>query len=383
MANTLTGLYRNGFAALEVVSREPIGMIHAVSKDVKAEQVTLNQPIRAAVVPELEMTDIAPANVSPAGADRSIQYIDVNITKQKKVSWHLTAEEEAGLMAGNYVIDTIQQSIAQGMRKLSNAIEADLCALYKSTSRAYGTPGTTPFATADDLTDATRIMKILDDNGAPKSMRSLVLDTSAQMNLLGKQRAFFHVNEAGNDMARATGMIPTTFGFNIFISGQFTEHTKGTSTGQLINKANGEAVGATELTIDGGGANKAFNHGDIVTLEDDSNKYVVSAAAATVTTLKIAKPGLRQAVGNDKTVTIGDNYMPNLAFSKDWAVLAVRVPAVNMTGDAGERVYITDSVSGLMFEVSTWGQYRQVSMEVALVWGVKVISPEHAAILMG
>ena len=68
MANTLTGLYRNGFAALEVVSREPIGMIHAVSKDVKAEQVTLNQPIRAAVVPELPLEDITPSNISPTGS---------------------------------------------------------------------------------------------------------------------------------------------------------------------------------------------------------------------------------------------------------------------------------------------------------------------------
>ena len=69
--------------------------------------------------------------------------------------------------------------------------------------------------------------------------------------------------------------------------------------------------------------------------------------------------------------------------ASDWAVLAVRAPAVNMTGDAGERAYVEDTVSGLMFEISTWGQYRQSTMEVALVWGVQVISPEHASILMG
>ena len=41
-------------------------------------------------------------------------------------------------MQGNYVVDTIRQSsVAQAMRKLSNAIEADLCELYKNALPAH------------------------------------------------------------------------------------------------------------------------------------------------------------------------------------------------------------------------------------------------------
>ena len=184
-------------------------------------------------------------------------------------------------------------------------------------------------------------------------------------------------------MARRTGMVPTTFGFDIFISGQFRAHGIGDAV-QLINKAGGVAIGDTSLPIDQGGAYENYNHGDIITFANDDNKYVVAEGSGnSATTVKIGAPGLRKAATNNAAISIGDSYMLNMAFSKDAFVLAVRVPAVNQSGGAGERIYIPDPVSGLMYEISTWGQYRQSTIEVAICWGVKSISPEHSAILLG
>ena len=105
--------------------------------------------------------------------------------------------------------------------------------------------------------------------------------------------------------------------------------------------------------------------------------------ATNPTTVNIAEPGLREAALDDAAVTIGNNYMPNLALSKDAIVLACRPPAVPSGGGAHERIYVTDEKSMLVFEIAIYRQYRQVSMEVGCCWGVKTISPRHIALLLG
>lgn len=378
MANTLTGLYQTIYAALNVVSRELIGFVPAVSMDSRADMVTLMQPIRSPVVPAMTASDITPGNVSASGDDRNVSYVDLQITKQRKISFHMTGEEEKGLMAGGSKFPIAQQSFEQAFRALGNEIEADLAGLAYDTSRAYGTAGSAPFNTADDLTEATETMKILDDNGAPRVGRSLVLNTSAVAKLLGKQPAIFRVNEAGDEMSRRFGMLQMMFGFAFGTSGQLAPFTAST-TALAANGA--AAVGDTEITIDGGGA-ASLKKGDIVTFAGHDDKYVVNAATAT--SLTISQPGLRAAVADNAAITKGANYTPNVAFSRDAFHLAARVPAIPEGGDgADDRTYVMDPVSGLVFEIAIYRQYRQISYEVGICWGVKTVNPEHSAILLG
>ena len=79
---------------------------------------------------------------------------------------------------------------------MCNLVEIDLASSYKGASRAVGTAGTTPFNTADTVTDFANVLRILDDNGAPPDMLQLVLDNAAIQNLRGKQSVFFKANEA-------------------------------------------------------------------------------------------------------------------------------------------------------------------------------------------
>lgn len=384
MANTLTGLYGTIYNAMDVVSREMVGFIPAVSRDATAEQAAVNQTVRSPVVPALTAATITPANVATLGTDRNISYTDITISNQRKVTFNLTGEEELGLGKSNATI--AEQSFSQAFRVLVNEIEEDIADLYVSASRAYGTAGTTPFGTGDDLTDASEIMRILDDNGAPKTDRHLVLGSAAVAKLLGKQPAFFRVNEAGSRGPRFEGRLEDTFGYKFHSSGKVRTHTAGAASTSsplyLVDRASAYVVGDTTVHLDTGvGAHSA---GDVITI--GSYKYVISATVSGNGDKDIVlnAPGLMATVANDTSTSVAAAYTANMAFSRDAIQLAARVPAMPSGGDlADDRMYVPDPVSGLVFEVSLYRGYRAVTVEIAICWGVKAIKPAHMALLLG
>ena len=384
MANTFTGLIQVMYAAMQVVSRERVGFIGAVSMEALAERAGLNQPITSPIVGEEANADIVPGNVSPEGTDLNPTMVELRISKQRKQSFHLTGEEYMSLMSSGTWAPITQARIEQAIRKLVNEVEADLAAEYVYASRAYGTAGTAPFGTANDLSDLTQTMRILDDNGAPMSGRSLVLSSAANANLLGKQPAFHKVNEAGTDMMRRRALYEMEFGAYVGVSRQLKEHVASAAlAGVMLN--GGEPVGETALVVDGAGSSETQKAGDFVTLAGDESKYVIAAdAAASFTTLNIGKPGLQEA-GGDNTAITGNtaNYVPSVAFSRDAIHLAMRLPALPPEGDMGTHMSLPDPYSGMMFELSHYPQYRQASYEIAACWGVLSPNPQHMALLLG
>jgi len=388
MANTLTGLYPVMYNAMNVVSRELIGFIPAVSRDATAEMAAADQTVRSPVVPTMAGADITPTNIAAAGTDQTINYVDITISNQRKVSFNLTGEEERALGQSNQTI--AQQRFAHAFRTLTNEIEDDIAELYVDASRAYGTPGTTPFGTGDDLTDLTEAMRILDDNGAPRTDRAAVIGSAATAKLLGKQPSMFRVNEAGNGRARIFGQMEQLFGFGMYASDKIKLHTAGAgalstlSPTYLVDNVAGYAAGTNDVNIDTGTG--AFVDGDIVEFASDGYKYLITDAetGGTDTVLNLANPGLVTSISDGDTVIGAGNYTANMVFSRDAIQLAARVPAVPSGGDqADDRTIITDPVSGLSFEVSVYRQYRQVTYEVAICWGVKAVKPEHMALLLG
>jgi hypothetical protein len=380
MANSLTNLIATIYDALDIVSRELVGFIPAVGRDSKAEQAAVNQTVRSPVVPAAVAADIVPSNVSATGADRSINFVDMILSKARKVSFNLTGEQGISLGVNNASI--ARDSFSQAFRTLTNEMESDLAATYVASSRAFGTAGTAPFGNAGDLSDFANTTKILDDNGAPRSGRQLVLGTTAMANLRGKQSVLFKVNEAGTDDLLRNGIVGRVQGFDLHDSAQVKSPTKGTGASYTSDAA-GYAVGATTINlITGTGTVLA---GDVVTFAGDTNRYVVATGVAAPGAITLAAPGLRQAIPTAATaLTVGGSYTANMAFTKNALVLATRLPAVPQGGDdADDRIVIQDPVSGLAFEVAVYRQYRQVSVEAGIVWGVKAVKPEHMAILLG
>lgn len=382
MPNTLTNLIPDIYSALDIVGRERVGMISAVHVDAQAARAAVNEVVRVPIAPAHASETITPGSTPPNTGDQTWTNATITITNQKAVPFRYTGEEQRGLNNGPGYRSLQALNIAQALRTLTNDVEGDLSALYTSASRAYGTAGTAPFATADDLSDSANVLRILEDNGAPGDDLQLVLSPAAMTNVRGKMSNLFKSNEAGTDELLREGMISGGLhGMAVRLSKQMPGHTKGSGTSYQLAET-GE-VTETALNVDTGSG--TIVAGDVVTFAGAgaAQRYVVGTAL-TGGVVTLNAPGLVSAEADNAALTVGNSYTANLAFHRQAIVLAARQPALPEEGDsAAERMTITDPVSGLAFEFAIYREYRRVRYEIALAWGVAAIKPEHIALLLG
>lgn len=374
MANTLTSLAPTLFSAAKLVASEPTGVIGAIDMRFDDKGVAKGDTVTVDVAPTRSASDFSPSNIAGTGSDATASSIGVQITKSRKVDWHLTGEQQRSLENATISQDWVSQLIAQGMRTLRNEAEADAALAVKvGASRAYGTAGTTPFAS--DLSALTNARKILQDNGAPLTDLQMVTDTSAGLNLLNLgivQQAY----QAGSDAERRTGNLNLQFGFTHAVSAGLATHTKGTGSGYLVNGA--LAVGATAIVVDTGTG--TVLPGDVITFAGDTNKYVVASALAS-NTITIAAPGLRAAVADNVAITVGNNYSPNLAFERS-SVVGIMRPPIMPQNPTIQQMLVSDN-KGMTYLMLDIAQYGQRTWELHLAWGFKAINSEFAAIMLG
>lgn len=381
-ANTLTNLIPTLYEALDIVSREMVGFIPAVARDSSADRVALNETVNVPIVPAVAAADITPGVTAPNTGDQVIGNTTMTIQKSRMVPVRWTGEEVKGVKNSGLFPSVNSQRFQQAMRTLVNEIEVDLGSLFAGASRAYGTAGTIPFGTAADLSDNAQLLKILQDNGAPQTDLHAVLGTAAIANIRGKQSVLFKVNEAGSDQLLRRGVIGDLQGAMLHTSAAVQRPAIGTGASYTTTNA-GFAVGTTSIPlITGTGTILA---GDVITFAGDTNKYVVTTGIAAPGTVVIAEPGLQIAIPTSATaVSLVAISAKNMYFDRSAIALLTRAPALPEGGDAAEDVIeVVDPLSGLAFQVAMYKQYRQVHYEVGIAWGVKMVAPRHAALLIG
>lgn len=388
-ALTLTSLIPTIYNAMNVVAREQVGFIPAVSRDSSAERAAVNQTVMSPVVGAMTAEDLAPAAYAADTPNQTIGNVEMKITKARSVPFGITGEETVGLQNAGTLGNINEQRIAQALRTLTNEVEADLAALHVNASRAYGTYNAVPFGTAADLSDFAQTRKILDDNGVPQSDLHMVLGSTAVANLRGKQSGLFKVNEAGTDALLRTGSISADQiqGFMLHNSAQTkTAVTAGTGASATTNNA-GYAVGDTVITLASAGTGTIIA-GDIITFAGDTEKYVVASGDTDVSnggTITLQEPGLRKAIAASATaITVIAATTRNMFFHRSAIQLATRAPAMPEGGDAADDVMlVTDPVSGITYEFCIYKQKRQVRYEVNLAWGVAAPNKKFLGLLIG
>lgn len=387
MANTLTDLAPDLYAALDVVSRELVGMIPSVTVDARVNQAAVGQIVRSHVVPAANaLIDNTPAMAFPTAAYQTIGNQEIVITKSKSAPFSWQGNEQDLLASGAGYMSVRANQMAQAMRKLVNDMEADLCALYATTSRAAGTVGTVPFVSNTAALSAAR--KVLVDNGAPISDLQLVIDTNAGANL----QTLFNINSA-RDQAAANlsdqGILTTIGSTQVRESAQINTPTAG-AMANATSTAAAFTVGQTVIPLATAGTG-VVAAGDVITFANDTNQYNVASVSfaganpASGDTITLAAPGLRKAQGvATRAITVLAASPRNMAFSRSAIVLATRMPERPAEGDmALDVMTIQDPRSGIAFEVSIYPGVRMVTYHIGLAWGVKNIKPEHTAQLLG
>lgn len=374
MANTLTALAPTLFSAAKQVAAEPFGAIDAINANFDDKGVAKGDNVTVTVPPTRSASDFTPGATTSSGSDATAEAIQVQITKSRKVSWHLTGEQIRSLDNGATSAGWISLLLQEGMRTLRNEAEADCVSAIKTgASRATGTAGTNPFASA--LTTLADARKILRDNGAPMADLQFVGDSTSEANLL-KLGVVLDASQAGSDQERREGVIRRQYGFQMRTSGQISAHTKGTGSSYQLSAAG--AVGDKTINVDTGSG--TLLAGDIVTFAGTSHKYVANTALS-AGTFTIGRPGLLAVEADNDAITIGNDYTPNLCFERN-AVVGVMRPPLMPANPTIQQMMISDQfgMTYLMLDIS---QYGQRSWELHLAWGFKAVNSEFISILLG
>ena len=376
MANILTAVQPIAYSAAQEVSNEPFGVISAISASFDDKGVAIGDTVKVPVLPTKATSDYTPAMQTTAGDDTTPTTVDVAITANKQVTWHLTGEQEQSLMNGDNDNEWFRQQVAQAMRALRNLAEsAAATAIKQGASRAIGTAGTNPFAT--DINAIPDVRKVLFDNGAPMADLQLVIDSAAGTSAR-KLGIIQQAYQAGSEEERRSGDLLRQFGFAIRESAGISLHTKGTGAAYVTSGSTAPGTAGVAL-VTGTGTVLA---GDVVTFAaDTNNKYVVNTGVAAPGTIQLGRPGARVTIATANALTVGNNYTANLAFERSAVVGIMRPPAMpenpiiqrSMISDKYGMTYLLARIAG--DGMATW--------RLHLAYGFKVVQSEHVAILMG
>jgi len=379
--NNLTALIPIFYLALQVISHEIVGFIPATSRNMTAEKAALNQIIRVPITPETTNQTITPGT-PPTNGGTDFSYIDMAITKNK-IAAPIVWNGDEQISVGGQLNQMMVNQYAQAMRSLVNEVERDICLEgaigAASAGNVYGVAGSTPFAA--NLNDLAQVKKIQDDIGTPLGDRHLVINTATGAALRSLNHLTNVAYSGENDMLRK-GILNNLMGYFIRESAGFLPVNPGTQTSITLSAA--APKGAASIAVNA--LTGTLNIGAILQI---AGKYytLTAPAIAGATTINIS-PMLKENVASGVTAMVLSEYLPNVAFSRDFIYLITRQPAMpQQASKAGgtllDLIALTDPISGLTFQIALFDRYRQIAIEIGLAWGVKAVNKQHGLLLLG
>jgi hypothetical protein len=208
----------------------------------------------------------------------------------------------------------------------------------------------------------------------------MVLNTTASAAMRGLTQ-LNSVDSAGDNGLLRQGVLGNLMGFGVRESAQIGLTATATGVNYLVDNVAGYAVGATLIHVDTGTG--TIPTGSLVTIGGNTYTVTTGTAGDGDQDITIAAPGLIKAIANNDAVTVLSAQDANAAFSRNAIILATRLPEVPLGGNdlALMREVVTDPRSGLSFELAVYPGYRMVHYEIGVLWGAKVLKPEHICLL--
>ena len=289
-------------------------LVNSDYSNLAAQQgASIDVPIPSAIKAQA----VTPGATSQDTGDISPVSATIKLDRWMEAPFYLTDKD---LMEANRGVIPMQAS--EAVKAIANDVNATLLGLGRKFYGIVGTPGTTPFST---VVDATNARKVLNRQLAPVNDRRIVLDPDAEAAALGLS-GFADVSKSGDTRPIIDGTIGRKYGFDWAMDQQVPTFeasvmTEGALTVNGANEAGTQVVSLAKAT------NAAsLKEGDILTIAGDGQTYVVTEAVSLAvgnTAVKIY-PGLARATTGSEAVTVSGSHVMNLAFHRDAIAFATR-----------------------------------------------------------
>lgn len=316
--------------------------------------------------------------------DLNTETTQIKLDGWKEVTFALTDQELSFTQE-----QIVEEHIQPAVYSLANHIDTTLCNLYRFIPWYSGTAGTTP----NGVSNITKARQVLFDNKVPldnPGRLHLMIDGMAEAEFLALPA--FSQHQGGGESAARTqenGSLGRKFGFNVFSNQNVRKHTKGTaSTTALL--VNGAALkGAETINLDAAAVTGTLQPGDSFVIAGNTQRYVVttlSTAAGNAFANVGIFPKLVADVADNTAVTVQlHDGTRNMAFHRNFAALAM-APLSTMGNGRGADIFTAqDPKTGLTIRARIWYEGKESKMYISLdvLYGVKVLDPNLAALMLG
>lgn len=321
--------------------------------------------------------DIVAGPVDPARTNPTPRDVTLTIATHKGSEFHVTDVEGVtsdipnmvegqSLAAVDILIQGINDSVTNAAyQQAENWVNV-------SSAPAATALGTEPMTLLADAKIA------LDEDNTPVMNRYAVLGGRYEAALL-KSNGVMYADRAGDNMSRNLGSVGMLMGFDARGNApSIPTHTAGITTTHALKGA--ATSGATSVVVDTGTATPLA--GDYFRFSAASGvQKITSVEAGTNDWTLGLYPGLAANVNNDATVNaVLAATERTLAFQRGAITLAVRTPIATVNGFgvglSGNRAVMADPQTGIALGLEIKRQYKQVSFEYEVMYGVAVTRPE-------
>ena len=303
-------------------------LVNSDYSNLAAQQgASIDVPIPSAIKAQA----VTPGATSQDTGDISPVSATIKLDRWMEAPFYLTDKD---LMEADRGVIPMQAS--EAVKAIANDVNATLLGLGRKFYGIVGTPGTTPFST---VVDATNARKVLNRQLAPVNDRRIVLDLDAEAAALGLS-GFAGVSKSGDARPIIDGTIGRKYGFDWAMDQQVPifEASVMTEGALTVNEAN------------------------------EAGSQAVSLAKATT---------------GSEAVTVSGSHVMNLAFHRDAIAFATR-PLMDSANGLGNLIQsAVDPVSGLSLRLEVSREHKRTRFSYDILYGADVVRRELGCRIAG
>jgi hypothetical protein len=374
MANTLTAVIPQLLAQGMMALRENAVMPQLVNRGYESlageKGSTIDIPIPSAITAQ----NVTAAATPPSTGDITPTSVILALDQWVEAPFYLTDQDMLQAQAG-----ILPMQASEAIKAIVNRVEADIFTAFKGVYNYVGTAGTTPFAS--DVSEYRAARAAMNRTLAPMRDRRVVLDPDAESNVLGVSQ-FISANESGSTRGIIEGEIGRKLGADWYMDQNVPDAALVGAGTPLVDQAD-VAIGDTNVHFDG--YTTAPAAGDKFTVAGDSQVYVVVSAGTLATTDVDVEflPAAKVAWADNAALTLKATHAMNLLFHRDAVAFGSRPFAGADPLGIGTYESMVDPVSGLAMRLEVSREHKRTRFSYDIMYGVKLVRREYAAIIAG